>query len=103
MAHLIRAIAFANGMRCPHAGQWLESFDHEAHNGRGYATFTKTAKKAMKFDSFADAMEFWKRQSKVRPKRPDGEPNRPFTALTVSIEQEPRQEQADAKPRDVPA
>lgn len=51
---------------------------------------------AMTFDSFAAALEYWKRQSTVRPLRPDGKPNRPFTAWSVEIEQ--GKEGTDARP-----
>jgi hypothetical protein len=82
---LIQAIGFANGMPCPHAGQYLESFDHEVFNGEGYGEFTPDPAKAKRFPDFAAAVLFWRRPSKVRPRRPDGEPNRPLTALTVEI------------------
>jgi hypothetical protein len=40
----------------------------------------------MVFEDHAAAMEVWTRQSRVRPLRPDGKPNRPLTAYTISIE-----------------
>jgi hypothetical protein len=86
MAHVIRAIAFANGVHCPHAGQWVKSFDHEAYDGRGFGTFTKHIEDAMPFADFGAAMDFWRRQSAVRPVRPDGKPNRPMTGLTIVVE-----------------
>lgn len=86
MINVIRAIGFANGTPCPHAGQWLKSFDHEAFNGRGHGEFTDRLEDAMRFASSTEAFEFWRRQSKVRPWRPDGKPNKPMTALTVVID-----------------
>ena len=86
MTLLIKALGFANGRSCPHEGQYLKAFDFEYENGIGYGDFTDDPSEAMKFDSFRDAMEFWKTQSKVRPIRPDGEPNRPLTALSISLE-----------------
>jgi len=85
-AYLIKAEMFANGAPCPHAGQWIETFDHDAEGGRGYGTFTSDAWKAMRFNSHAEALMFWHKQSSVRPLRADGEPNRPLTSLTCSIE-----------------
>ena len=33
--YVMRAVGFENGVPCPHAGEWLESFDHDADGGRG--------------------------------------------------------------------
>jgi hypothetical protein len=85
--YVIRAIAFANGTHCPHADQWLESFDHEAFNGRGHGEFTSDIADAMHFATSAEAFQFWGKQSSKRPRRPDGKPNKPLTALTVVIEE----------------
>lgn len=84
--HIIRAVAFANGVPCPHAGQWVATFDHDAYDGRGYGTFTDKVNDAKRFHSNAAAFEFWRRRSRVKPTRPDGKPNRPLTALSVVIE-----------------
>lgn len=85
----ILAVGFANGTPCPHANQWVKQFDHNAYNGQGQGVFTPDPERALRFDSAAAAMMFWGRQSTVRPLRPDGEPNKPLTALTVVIEQLP--------------
>lgn len=84
--YVIQAVAFANGTPCPHAGQYLKSFDFEFENGLGYGEFTRSRQEAMRFKTVADAMQFWRTESKIRPLRPDGEPNRPLTALTVHID-----------------
>lgn len=68
------------------AGKWVQSFDADAHDGRGDAVLTGDPSRAIAFDSFADAMAFWRQTSTVRPTRPDGQPNRPLTAFTVAIE-----------------
>jgi hypothetical protein len=67
-------------------GNYLQSFDVEAYDGRGDATFTPHISEALKFDSVSDAMECWRKQSQTRPLRPDGKPNRPLTAFNVSPE-----------------
>jgi hypothetical protein len=84
---VIRAVEFANGAPCPHAGQWLKSFDHNAYKGRGYGVYTDDPRKALRFASPGEAMAFWARQADVNPIRPDGQPNKPLTALTASFEQ----------------
>jgi hypothetical protein len=89
---VIKAVAFANGMPCPHAGQWLSRADFEAHNGQGHMTFTDNPRRAMKFADAAAALSYWQTPSRKWPLRPDGKPNRPLTALTVEIEDAPTQE-----------
>ena len=86
MTCVIRAVAFANGIPCPHAGEWIEAFDHDAHDGEGFGVFTDRIEYARRFADGAEALAFWNRQSQVRPLRPDGEPNKPLTALTIVIE-----------------
>ena len=81
----IRALGFANGTKCPIAGQYLKSFDFEADNGLGFGVFTDRIEEAMLFPDLVAASTFWKTQSKVRPRRPDGKPNRPLTATTITF------------------
>jgi hypothetical protein len=85
-AYAIQAVSFANGEECPHAGQWLRDFDHDAFGGQGYGSFTVRPHEAMQFESLEDALSFWNRQSTIKPFRPDGKPNKPLTALTVAVE-----------------
>lgn len=59
--------------------------DVDARGGLGVATFTATPAEARQFATGAEALDFWKRVSTVRPKRPDGKPNRPLTAYTVEL------------------
>lgn len=67
-------------------GKWIESYDPDAHDGRGDLRVTANREKALRFSSPGDAMRFWKQQSKKQPLRTDGQPNRPLTAWTVGIE-----------------
>jgi hypothetical protein len=85
-AYLIRAVGFANGEHCPHAGYWLESFDHDAYDGLGYGAFTTRVSDAKRFASPSEALKFWGKQSSVKPLRADGRPNKPLTALTIKVE-----------------
>jgi hypothetical protein len=87
MSAVIRAIGFANGTPCPHRGEWVKSFEHDAHGGQGFAVFTDDIDDAMRFGTKAAALQFWSQQSTVQPLRPDGKPNKPMTALTVMIEE----------------
>lgn len=83
--YALLVVGFANGAPCPIAGQFVQTFDFAAENGRGYGTFTANASEAMKFADQGEALEFWKTQSKTAPLRPDGQPNRPLTSTTVQI------------------
>jgi hypothetical protein len=67
-------------------GSYVEEFDPDAENGRGVLKGTRDKSKAKKFADAKEAMEFYRQQSTVRPLRPDGHPNRPLTAYSVSIE-----------------
>lgn len=87
--HVIRMQGFANGAPCPHAGQYLKSFDFDAHDGRGHGEFCAKPRHAKIFPSAVAALEFWRTTSTVKPLREDGEPNRPLTAANVSIEEIP--------------
>lgn len=80
------------GHRLPGDGQYLKSFDFEAHDGRGEITMTPNIGEAMKFSTFVEAWEFWHTVPKCKPLRDDGEPNRPLTAANwefKTFEEEP--------------
>jgi hypothetical protein len=64
-------------------GEYLEQYDVEAHDGRGFASFTDDPAKAMRFTDISEAVTAWRTQSKVRPLREDGKPNRPLTAFSM--------------------
>ena len=70
----------------PVAGQFILAYDPDAHAGRGEVSGTSDSAKARQFKSPGDAVAYWRRTSTVAPIRIDGKPNRPATALTVSIE-----------------
>jgi hypothetical protein len=65
-------------------GAWLVSADVDGQDGLGDIVVSKQVEYAKRFPSFSAAIEFWKEQSRVRPFRDDGMPNRPLTMLTVS-------------------
>lgn len=72
-----------NSQQSP-VGQYLKSFDPEAHDGFGWADWTNSLAEAQRFDSQIEVFACWKQTSKVRPTRPwDGQPNRPLTVFTV--------------------
>jgi len=88
MAAVIKIVARADGEPTDAAGKYLVLFDHEARTGRGGDLgCSDTADTAQRFADKSAAFDFWQRQSRLRPKRPDGKDNRPLTAYTVEIEE----------------
>jgi ribosomal protein S27AE len=84
---VIRIVGAINGQPMASDGAYLKDFDFEAREGRGTLIATEDIGAAMRFDNFAEAADYWKRQSVTVPVRPhDGKPNRPFTAYSVLID-----------------
>jgi hypothetical protein len=67
-------------------GDYLVSLDVDARGGRGEAVWSPDKTRAMVFADPIEAMRAWTMQSRVRPYRDDGKPNRPLTAYTVETE-----------------
>jgi len=64
-------------------GEYVKSYNPDAHDGRGDASFTKLLEEALRFTDMTEALEFAMRQPECRPRRADGRPNRPLTAFTL--------------------
>jgi hypothetical protein len=73
--------------RCP--GQYLRSYNPEAHGGLGSAEWVADIAQAQVYPTFRDAFEAWRQVPKSRPVRGDGRPNRPLTSFTVEFEVAP--------------
>jgi hypothetical protein len=76
-------------------GTWVKDFEPNSHASgfpypSGSLTTTADPTQARSFNSMEAALEFWRQRSTSCPTRPDGKPNRPLTAFTVSIEELPR-------------
>ena len=83
---VIRALKRADGASFDGKGQFVTDYDPDAYEGRGLVQFTADVKKALTFDDAGAAYDFWNRASPSYPLRPDGQPNRPLTAYTISVE-----------------
>lgn len=66
-------------------GLYLSYYDPDALEGFGAAEWTDDVSKALRFDKASQAIEFWRQQSRARPFRHDGQPNRPLTAFSVEV------------------
>lgn len=76
-------VGVASGAEPP--GQYIKAFDPEAYEGRGSADGTFDKREALTFATTDEALNFWRQQSKTRPFREDGKPNRPLTAFSIEI------------------
>ena len=84
--HMIRVVGTAFGAFPPGTPTLLVSgFDPDAKAGFGAISMTNDPDLALRFPSVGEATEFYRRQSKTRPFRPDGEPNRPMTAFSIEV------------------
>jgi hypothetical protein len=68
------------------AGQYVDSYTPDGHEGRGDLVLTPHRQAAKRYPDAAAAWAEWKRVSATHPTRPDGKPNRPMTAFTIKIE-----------------
>lgn len=66
---------------------YLQSADFDTIGGD--LIFTSNRANAMRFAGLAEGLTFWKTTSRGLPFRPDGQPNRPLTAFSVTFEQVP--------------
>jgi hypothetical protein len=70
---------------CPESGHYIQRYDVGASDGRDSVLTTLDINQAAHFADAAEALEFWRTQSRTVPFRDDGEPNRPLTAFTVEM------------------
>jgi hypothetical protein len=91
LSYVIVAVEFAQeGVPFKYPGQFLEWYKPNVPLGQTMASWTNDLKKAMKFDTAADAFAEWKRERTVPTPSggrmiPDGKPNRPLTAITIEV------------------
>ena len=67
------------------AGAYLASYDPEANDGQGHASWTENPATAMVFSSTEAAYECYRTVPANRPIRPDGKPNRPLTLFSIEV------------------
>lgn len=65
-------------------GKFLKSYDPSANGGHGAIVVTDSPRDAMRFASFAEALECYRQQHGVRVGF-DNKPNRPLTAFSIEI------------------
>lgn len=83
MASIVRV---ADGVPGPHAGRFIRRWSPHSRAGDLDVETTASIREALRFERPDDAMLEWNSVSKVEARRPwDKKPNRPLTALTVTI------------------
>lgn len=86
MTVVLRILGPAGVAAMPVPGAYyVKSLDVDANDGRGSVVTTSNLDEAVRFADAGAALEFWQRQSTVRPVRPDGKPNRPLTSYHVEV------------------
>jgi hypothetical protein len=66
-------------------GWYLTSYYADGNDGWGAAIWTDNPAEAIAFASAVEARACWTEQSRLRPLRSDGHPNRPLTAFTILL------------------
>lgn len=84
---MIKIIGLVNGGYHPLSGQYVIAFDPTIRrDGTVWLDTTTDPAKATRYADAGAAFELWRAVSPNRPRRADGQPNRPMTAFTVSLE-----------------
>lgn len=82
MSVVLQIICRATGEPSAEDGQFIGAFNPRPLP-HGAVRFTRERRNALRFISAGEAFEFY---GQAHGTRPDGEPNRPLTAWSVSIE-----------------
>lgn len=88
MSVLIRIVSRATGEPSADDGLYIGAFDPRPLP-HGSVRLTNERRNALRFISTIEALEFWRQEHGMRP---DGRPNRPLTAWTVTIEPGPMED-----------
>lgn len=67
------------------ASGYVKRYDPEAYGGRGWVDFTDKIDDALQFETKEQAIAFVMQVPRNKPKRSDGQPNKPLTAFTLEI------------------
>lgn len=81
---VIRIVGTANGTRSPHDGRYVVRWNPHTRFGTLALHSTAEVAWARRFTA-EEAVREWKTISRVEPRRPDGEPNRPLSGLTCEL------------------
>lgn len=88
MSVIVKVMAYSNGRGSPHDGRYVVHWNPHTRFGVCEVHTTGNRALAHRFADYEAVMRDWKTVSDVQPTRPDGEPNRPLTALIIESERE---------------
>jgi hypothetical protein len=95
MPYLMQIIGI-EGMSTPFDGEYLveydpsrNSFDPDGMPMLAHVVTTKNPSRAKRYENLEAIHAEWTRVDPRQPVRPDGQPNRPLTAFTISTVQAP--------------
>jgi hypothetical protein len=63
---------------------YLQEYTADGFGGQGNLSVTNSLKLAKRYPDMRSVLEEWKSVSTTHPIRPDGKPNRPLSAYTIS-------------------
>lgn len=84
MACIAQIVSLATGEPFP-LPMFIFASDLYARDGAGTVMLTNDDQAALRFKSVRDGLFYVMRQSKVKPLREDGLPNRPLRAFTIEF------------------
>jgi hypothetical protein len=85
VSYVIEIVGLADGTPTIATGTYVEDYTPDGNDGQGELLLTARPELAKLYDDPMDALAEWKRVSTTHPTRPDGKPNRPLTAFTVTV------------------
>jgi hypothetical protein len=90
--YVIKIEGMVTGGRTPFDDEYIVEYDPErdgtdplGHSMRCHLLTTPDVHEARQFGTPAEAFETWRKVCQRQPERPDGKPNRPLTAFTVTV------------------
>lgn len=84
--YVIRCEGYANEAPCPFVGQYLKWYNPDGPLDGLLGGWAVDPMHAKTFATSAEAFACWRQERTVDNQfRPDGEPNRPLTAFSVSV------------------
>lgn len=87
---VIQIVGLINGQPTEYDGQFVVEYDPSRDgmiNGMPMLCYLRTTPNVEQATRYASdqAFELWRSVDKRNPVRPDGRPNRPFTAFSISV------------------
>lgn len=88
MPYIIEIVCLADGQRHPYDGSYVVTYDPSVGSQPGECLLdvTRDPACARAFPTAMEAVAYTRQVDQRQPVRPDGRPNRPLTAFTLSIE-----------------